>query len=284
MKKLFIAAIIIASSIGFGQEKLENSLLWEISGKNIKTSYLFGTIHATCNNELNSNVKKALKETKDLYLELDMDDNNLQAKMMNKTMMPEGKTIKSLTSEEEYKMLDEFFTKETGMGIAMFNNMKPMMLSTMLIPKMLDCPMKSVEAGLMSQVKTENEEVYGLETIEDQFAAFDAIPYKDQVKDLVRFAKEGMQKSKDDFQNLLKIYQSENIEKLLEETSKKENGIMASYLDDFLTKRNKNWIEKITSASRKEKSFFGVGAAHLAGKDGVINLLRKEGYTVKAVK
>lgn len=283
MKKLLSASFIIISFLGFGQEKLENSLLWKISGNGAKTSYLYGTMHATCDNDLNENVKKALKETKDLYLELDMDDSNLQMKMMQYTMMPKGSTIKNLTSDEEYQILDDFFTNETGIGIAMFNSMKPIIISSTLIPKMLDCPMKSIEAGLMAQVKADNEEVYGLETIEDQFSVFDAIPYKDQVKDLVRFAKEGMQKSKDNFQNLLSIYKSQNIEKLLEESSKKENGIIADYIDHLLANRNKKWITKIAKTSKNEKSFYGVGAAHLAGDNGVIKLLRAQGYTVKAV-
>lgn len=284
MKKILTAAFLTTTLLGFSQEKLENSLLWKVSGEDIKTSYIYGTMHATCNNDLTEHVKKALKETKDIYLELDMDDSTLQMKMMQQAMMPSGITIQSLTTKEDYKILDAFLTQELGMGIAMFNSMKPMMISSSFIPKMLDCPMKSIEGGLMAQIKSENEEVYGLETLEDQFAAFDAIPYKEQVKDLIRFAKEGMQKSKDNFQQLLTTYKSQNIEKLLGETSKKENGAMTEYLDDLLTKRNKNWIPKIITTSKKKRSFYAVGAAHLAGETGVIKLLRRQGYSVEAIK
>jgi len=283
MKKLLLA-LCLFSILGYSQEKLENALLWKISGKDINPSYLFGTIHATCDNTLNPQVLEALKNTSNLYLEIDMDDMNMQVKASQGMIMTNGTTIKSLTTEEEYKILDDFITKELGMGIAMFNSVKPFFITTALIPKMLDCPMKSIEAGLMTQVKAENEEIYGIETIEDQLAVFENIPYQDQIKELVKFAKDGMEKGKTEFNQLMKIYQSANIEKMLEETSSKEESMYSKYVDLLLNNRNKNWLKPIINACKKEASFFGVGAAHLAGKEGVINLLRQQGYTVEAVK
>ena len=52
----------------------------------------------------------------------------------------------------------------------------------------------------------------------------------------------------------------------------------------LLKNRNTNWIPKIEKAAKEKPTFFGVGAAHLGGDDGVIKLLRKKGYTVEAVK
>jgi uncharacterized protein len=51
----------------------------------------------------------------------------------------------------------------------------------------------------------------------------------------------------------------------------------------MLDNRNKNWIPKIIEFAKEQRVFFGFGAGHLPGENGVINLLRKEGYTVKAV-
>lgn len=58
----------------------------------------------------------------------------------------------------------------------------------------------------------------------------------------------------------------------------------AKYEDVMLTKRNENWIPVISEVSKYKPTFFGVGAAHLAGERGVIMLLRKQGFTVEAVK
>ena len=51
----------------------------------------------------------------------------------------------------------------------------------------------------------------------------------------------------------------------------------------LLINRNKNWIPEISKYAKEKPTFFGVGAGHLPGENGVINLLRKAGYTVKAV-
>ncbi|RZL39279.1 MAG: TraB/GumN family protein, partial [Pedobacter sp.] len=51
----------------------------------------------------------------------------------------------------------------------------------------------------------------------------------------------------------------------------------------FLVNRNKKWIPVISTTSREKPTFFGVGAAHLIGENGVINLLRKSGFTVEAM-
>ncbi len=52
----------------------------------------------------------------------------------------------------------------------------------------------------------------------------------------------------------------------------------------LLNNRNKNWIPIIIKTAKEMPTFFGVGAAHLAGDEGVIKLLRKAGYKVVAVK
>ena len=268
--------------ISCGTKKLDKSLLWRISGDNIKTSYVYGTIHAQCKNELPDKVNKALNETNNVHLELDMDDPELQMKMMSHVMMEDGKTIQTMISQEDYKILGDFLKKETGYDISMFNSMKPMMLSSMLIPKMLDCPMVSVESLLMENAKSNDENVLGLETIQDQFNAFDQVPEKEQIDEFVRSAKDGIDNSKSEFQNLMTEYENEDIEKLLELTQKDDNSFK-KHADVLLYDRNRNWIPKIIQACEKEESFFGVGAGHLAGDQGLIQLLRKQGFDVEPV-
>ena len=62
------------------------------------------------------------------------------------------------------------------------------------------------------------------------------------------------------------------------------NKTVIKHQDKLLTNRNKNWISKISEYSKQQPTFFGVGAGHLAGENGVIKLLRKAGYSVEAVQ
>ena len=67
------------------------------------------------------------------------------------------------------------------------------------------------------------------------------------------------------------------MEKLL---AKSEFG-SDKYEDILLTKRNINWVDQLKSIMQKESVFVAVGAGHLVGEKGLLNLLRKEGYTVE---
>jgi uncharacterized protein YbaP (TraB family) len=106
MKKILIALASIASVAGFAQEK---SLLWKISGNGLtESSYLYGTVHVTCDATLDEATLDALKKTTQLYLELDMDDPALQTEMMSGMMMKDGVTMSSLVSPEELKNFDNY--------------------------------------------------------------------------------------------------------------------------------------------------------------------------------
>jgi hypothetical protein len=52
---------------------------------------------------------------------------------------------------------------------------------------------------------------------------------------------------------------------------------------EMLDKRNANWVQNLPQIVKEQSAFIAVGAAHLAGDLGVINLLRKAGYTVKPI-
>lgn len=284
MKKLLCLVLGLFSIFNQAQP-LEKALLWKISENGLEQpSYLFGTIHATCDATLDAATLKALDETKQMYLEIDMDDPMLQMQMMQGMMMKDGVTISSLVSEEDFLIIDEFLQKNIGMSAKMINTFKPFMLSSMLLPKLLDCEFQSVEMELMKVTKTQNEEVYGLESIGDQLQVFDKIPYEDQVNELLKTAKSDLSKEKAEMKKIMDIYQTKDIEKILEAMDESDNQISADNKDVLLVNRNKNWIPVIEKVIKSTPTFFGVGAAHLAGDDGVIKLLRKQGYKVEAVK
>lgn len=285
MKKiLYLLSFCVAFSIQAQEQKLANSLLWKISGNGLEQpSYLYGTVHITCDATLSPKIIKALDETSQLYLELDMDDPSMQLNMMKGMTMKDGVTIKSLISEEDYTMLNTFVKEKVGMSLDMMNNMKPFLVGSMFYLNMLDCPMKSFEEELMKVTKSQEEEIYGLETVEEQLAVFDAIPYKIQVKDLLRSAKDDLSYDKKYFTKLLEVYAKEDLNGLMEMMNDESYESMANYEDELVNKRNQNWIPKIESIAKEEPTFFGVGAGHLGGEQGVILLLRAQGYTVTPV-
>jgi uncharacterized protein YbaP (TraB family) len=282
MKKILAVAIML---FGLGASAQNaNALLWKISGSGLKApSYLYGTIHITCDATLPKNTLDALDKTAQLYLELDMDDPAMQAALMGGMMMNDGKTMSSMTSPEDFKILDAFMQEKIGVSAIMVNTMKPFMISSMFLPSVIDCPMQSVETELMKITKDQHEETYGLETVAEQLAVFDAIPYQIQMDELVKSVKDKFVGDKKELDEMYALYKSMDIDAMQDMTATSENKITADYQDQLLNDRNKKWTPKIEAIAKEKPTFFAVGAGHLGGKKGLIALLKAKGYKVEAV-
>ena len=284
MKHLFLIAGLLITILGNSQE-LEKSLLWRISSNELQEpSYLYGTIHAICDAKLDENTLKALDETKQLFLELDMDDKSMQMQMLKHIKMNDGTKLSTLLTAEEFKIVDDFLKKNMNMSAKTFDTLKHFIGRKRHLPKRLDCDFQSVESELMKVTKEQGEEVFGLEKMEDQMKVFDAIPYKTQAEELLKTAKGDLSNEKDEFKKMLVIYEEKDIEGMLRMMDDSDNKITSENQDVLLNNRNKNWIPIMIKTMKNKATFFGVGAGHLAGEEGVIKLLRKQGFKVEAVK
>lgn len=262
--------------------KLENTLLWKIEGKNIKPSYLFGTIHLIAQEDffINPPTEKAFETTEQLVLEVDMDDPNLQMEMMSNVSMAGGMTLDKLLSEEDYKKTDEFIKSGMGMGVEMFKTWQPMLLTGMIAPQFIEGSPASYEASLVQFAKESNKEVLGLETIKEQIGAMGKIDYKDQANMIMEVVND-LDAAKDMFSTLVSNYKSQNVTELQKLMVSQSGGI--DIATALLDERNKNWIPRIGNFAKDKSTFFAVGSGHLGGKNGVIQLLRNAGYSVTAV-
>jgi hypothetical protein len=289
MKKYAIIPLIFAFVIAFilqarSQDSAEKSLLYEISGKGIKTSYLLGTFHMLCEDDLflTQVIQDKLKASEQLVLELDFDSPDLQTEMQKNMVLPAGKSLKDYLKGADYDKVAQFFKEELKMPLENLLTLKPFTLGTFLYPKYLACKTASWEMSLMALAQAQKAEILGLETVKDQFDAVGKTSAEIQVKGLVATITD-FQKGKDMMFKMVNLYKAQDVDALYafaaQEMSKDDKNGAKYMLDD----RNKNWIPKIEKMSKEKASFYAVGAGHLGGKNGVINLLRKKGYTVKAI-
>lgn len=265
-----------------GQPPTEKTLLWEVSGKGIShPSYLFGTIHLMCPDELKmpTIVKEKFSTTKQLFLEIDLDDPSMMPTMMKSMKMSNDTTLQILLGED-YEKVNGLFTKTTGISLHLMSTTKPMMLMSMIYPSILGCVPVSWESELQKMAKKNNMEINGLETLADQINVFDKIPYKVQSDMFSKMLTE-IESSKKQFHEMLDLYNKKDINQMNLLTSQDED--FGSYEDILLTERNKNWIPIIGEQAKKSPTFFAFGAGHLGGEKGVISLLRKSGFTVTPI-
>lgn len=286
MNRVLLLVVFCALSVASrAQVPAENSLLWEISGRGLaKPSYLFGTIHLICPTDfsLSDSLKSTISRTKQVALEMDMDDPGMMAGMMKTMNMTAGNELKKLVTAQEYERLNHFFQDSVHVGLAMFERAKPFVLMGPLFNTLLDCQPQSYEMALVELAGKQKSEVIGIETLEEQMAIFDTIPYKDQMKMLLSLV-DSLPAARKEFKSLVALYKAQNINELYQMTMKSEFG-MEGNEEVMLFARNQKWIPRIRRIASAKPTFFAVGAAHLGGEKGVIALLRKEGFRVRAVK
>ena len=286
--KLFLISLIF-SSLYFTQiygQKEEKSLLYEISGNGLsQPSYLYGTIHIICKDDfvMTEATKQKFSKAQQVYLELDMDDPKMMPEMMKSMYMTDGSTLKTLMSEADYQKVSQFVKDSLKTNIGMLDKMKPFVLSSMTIPKLIACQSQSYEETFVKMAQKDNKEVLGLETVEEQFGAMDKMGMKKQADLMLVKMIENWNDGKQELKQLITDYKNQDIEAMYEDMAKSKT-MDTEFEEDLLVTRNKNWISKIQKITKEKTTFFAVGAGHLGGKKGVIALLRNEGFTVRAVK
>lgn len=278
--KLAFIFTFLSTFTAFAQ--LQSSLLWEISGNGIeKPSYLYGTIHMACEVNFSKKLVNAMEMAEQLYLEIKLDDPNLQREMMKGMPMKNGKKISSLVSKEEFEKLNDFFKAKLGMPITMLEQTKPALLQSMLVTYLLECKPESAELKLLEVFKERKQPIFGLESVQDQMEVFDKIAYEDQAKALVKMTKSDLVHERKLLNNMMKFYELEDIESLLKSMDEDMYSPDQNVL--LLDNRNKIWIKPMGNAMASKSTLFAVGAAHLAGENGVITLLRQAGYSVQPI-
>ncbi len=271
-------------------DKFEKSLLWKVTGNGLdKPTYLFGTMHLLCKDDafLGENLVGAIKNADKVYFELDMDNLFDMLGAMSKLKMKNDTTLADLMTKDEYEKVKIYFKeKSTMLPFSVLETYKPFVASSMLMETTIVCDEQvAMEQLIMEEAKKHNKTIEGLETTAYQMGIFDSIPYKEQAKELVKMVAENGKESAGDkeFKEMMKAYKEQDLKKLADMINSEEAGMM-KYQDILLNNRNRNWVEKLKKLMPDKSLVVAVGAGHLPGDKGVINLLRKAGYTVVPVE
>jgi uncharacterized protein YbaP (TraB family) len=282
MKRVLMLFLLLlyTCSFSFAQSSPKSSLLWEISGKGLQQpSYIFGTFHMMCKEDfiISDIMLSKLTGTAQFFGEVDLDDPAMQAKLVAKLMMTD-KTWQSLLSADDYQKMSSKFQSVTGMPMAMFNKFKPFMGLSLLMINTFDCAEKVQPETEMVKIAKENHlPIRGLETVEEQMDVIDKEPIDSQMKELKQSVL-NFDSIKIGLSQMLTVYKTRNIDSL--NAFIKKTGINEDFSVELLDHRNKKWIPLIEKAITEKATFFAVGAGHLGGSEGVLSLLRKQGYRV----
>lgn len=279
---MLFVLIIGCSTLLNGQES-KNSLLWEITGNGLKKpSYLFGTFHLMCSTDFSFTpvLTEKLRSTEQLYLEIDLSKPGIQQELMLQMRLNGTSLDKEMG--EDFNAINTKFQQITGIPLSSFKLFKPFLGVSMLTLKTVPCAETiQPESIFMESAKQASLPILGLESIADQAAAINHQPLSDQIQDLKKMIN-NFDSVKIQMKNLIQIYQLNNIDSIYQ--FMQQQNMTDAFEQTMLIKRNKNWVPNIIEAISAKPSFFAVGAGHLGGKEGVIELLKQKGYRLQPLK
>lgn len=278
MKQHLLWLLFVSLVVG-----VKGQLLYTIQPKNgTSTSYLYGTIHMMPKDQfqLSSSLIKAFESCNTLAMEVDLNmDLSAKIAVAQQTILPDGKTLKDITSPEQYTKIVRYCMDSCGMSkkkLKRYSRLKPFFFSSAMLQDQLK-ETKSYEMEFQKMAEKGKKSTMGLESIQVQMETINSVSLEDQVSMLLDGINQPQQ-----YEGMLGAYLAEDLDRLYKDIVAESQGF-PNFIEDFLNRRNRNWIPVISSQVERGATFIAVGAGHLPGEQGVISLLRNAGYTVTPV-
>lgn len=301
MKKItfFFSLAILFFFLSSNWLQAQNSLLWKIEGEGLEQpSYLYGTMHSQDKrvHELGKLALPYLSQSEAVALELVIDSAQMMPMMMSmfSDMMMKDTTLEDLYKEEDYQLVKNHVAKELGLVALIFKieKMKPLFIALFMEE------MSSINGGNIGREmdmaldqyfqkvgEKQGKKLIGVETFQEQMSAFNRIPLQEQANMLLEGAKMEKKGGAPDSSmlRLMDFYLQQDLEGLMQ-WYEKEQAYKKSSFDTFiLLERNYRMADRMFEMIQKQSTFIAVGALHLPGEDGLIQLLTDKGYKLSPI-
>jgi uncharacterized protein YbaP (TraB family) len=275
------------------------SIFWKLEKPGVKTSWLLGTMHVTDPRVLTmpKGAPEADQAADTIIVESDeiLDEKKAAVALLAKPelmMFTDGSTISKYLSPEDNAKL-EAGLKERGIPLAAVSRMRPWMISSVVALPPCEIARKSKGAQFLDQriaveASAAGKQVKGLETLADQLQAMADLPVEFHLKSLIETLQLG-DKMQDVVETMTDLYLSGNIGatmpmlKIVAPDGDDASGDYAAFEQRIILDRNKVMAEHAAPILFNGNVFMAVGALHLTGDQGLVELFRKQGFTVTAV-
>lgn len=267
---------VVLLGIAFAASATDKGLFWKLESPTGVTSYLFGTMHSDDNRvaDITPNTIEAIK-TVDTFM-MEVAENRDPSLFMLKS----GSLASQLTDEEFDKVreLAEFHTMHLGAAL----QMKPWLLAVVFDLPKPQTPFAQ-DNMLMTKAEENLKDVVGIETPQEHFGVMDDFSLEEQLVMLRAVLKRTQAQKEADFERLMAAYLDGNSDKILALDAQITGGILPKDLwarmrNVLLTKRNALMAERALKLAEEKPVFIAVGASHLGGEDGLIEVFKKAGY------
>jgi uncharacterized protein YbaP (TraB family) len=266
------------------EPKFGKGILWQIDSPSGKSSYLFGTIHVDDPRitNLHPTINQAITRSRSMTLELVPDPQALQASM-SRMFFTNGQTLQQAIGDKLYKQAAKAMA-DHGMPPQMVSTMKPWaVMMTLSVPKQKSG--EFLDLKLYNIATQRGMQTHALETYEEQLSVFDSMSLTDQKKMLSRTLAD-LDTLPAQFEKLRRAWLARDLaqlEKISDEQLPDNDPAGERLMNSLLDKRNQKMLQRMQPRLKEGRAFIAVGALHLPGKQGLLNLLTEQGYKIKAV-
>ena len=265
------------------------SPVWAIHGDH-NTVYLAGSVHLLKANDsgLPAAFDHAYGGSKALVMELDIskvDQMEMAGWMMEHGMLKDGATLRATIGEDRYRRVSAE-AERLGVPMEAADMLQPWALGLQLLElqymKLGFDPQQGVEQQLQHRAQTDGKPISGLETMDEQLGVLQGMSYPDQARFLDMVVTE-MHDVESETQSVVRAWRTGDAAKLASLLSDEYKSFPALYRL-LVTDRNKRWVPQIEKLLHGNQDYFVVvGALHLVGDGGLLDLMRRDGYKAESV-
>lgn len=281
MTKFFFQLLLSFCCCAYASGQKNNTLLWKISGNGLtKPSYLFGTIHLTDERVFNigDSLYKAIEISEGLAVEANPEE--LAAYFIDEVskQLNDSRKIKELLSDVKFKEYSKKLSKK-------FNKPADQITSKDILKEKNKWVTESYRKGKMTTfldaylydiARKQGKWTGGIEDVSDQKGVIDNLI---DASDVEWIASDTENKSDESIEKMIQLYINGDLDGI----EGFSNFSDSAYRYELLTKRNIKMARRMDSLSSIRSMVFAIGAAHLPGKTGVIQLLMDKGFSVQPV-
>lgn len=288
MKKTILLLFVLSVSF------LANAqVLWKLTGNGLtRPSYLFGTHHLIPIQFLDSvpGLFKAFNASETVVGEMVLNNIDATVKIQQAAVLPNHLNMKKLVNDADYQLLNKELKAVLKLELKDISMMHPAMILTMYEMELYKQTTGFVEGNQSDSyfqliAAEKDKKIVGLETIDQQIALLFGNGTLERQAEVLVSSIRNKSQLMNDITELNTLYKQGKLEALLTLSSKK--GKVTDLTDEefaqFVDNRNLQWMNQIPELIQKSSCFIAVGALHLPGKNGLIQLLQKKGYKVSAV-
>lgn len=258
--------------------------LWKVQGEHAAV-YLLGSIHVLKKEDypLPAPIESAFTNASVAAFETDMEamqDPKVALTLATKGRLPAGETLRDHLSPEVYASLTNHL-RTAGLARGMFDQLTPVMAALSLVLMEMQRlgldPEYGVDKHFFARARADGKQIVALETVDFQIGLLTDMS-KEEGELIVKTTLRDMEKLESDLGDLLKAWRTgdaEQLDKFLHEAMREAPLIYQRLITD----RNRNWISRLEELLRGDKrAIVIVGAGHLVGKEGILELLKQKGY------